>query len=257
MAAELTLSTGTLLGFLVTLVRVSGVFVFVPLPGIRTGGMEAARVMLSLSVRVALFPQWPRVAGEGSIGLLLLWLLSEAAMGIGIGLTVAFVTEAVSMAAQVMGLQAGYAYASTIDPATQADSGILVIFAQLASGLMFFTLGMDREVLRIFARSLEVLPAGSILLSRGAGEHLLSLGALMFSTGLRLALPVVAVLVLVDVSLALLGRINSQLQLLTVAFPIKMMVGLFVLSWVAMLLPVLFRAEAATTFAAIRNLAGR
>jgi flagellar biosynthetic protein FliR len=79
----------------------------------------------------------------------------------------------------------------------------------------------------------------------------------MFSTGLRLALPVVAILVLVDVSLALLGRINSQLQLLTVAFPIKMMVGLFVLSWVAMLLPTLFRTDAAITLAAIRNLAGR
>src|SRR5664279_1854191 len=237
MVGSLALNTSSLLGFLLTLARVAGAFVFVPMPGLRSG-FDLARTALTVGITIALFAQWPPVPADTPIGLIAGWLIAEAGFGIGIGLAVAFVTEAFGVGAQIMGLQAGYAYASTIDPNTQADSGILVIFAQLASGLMFFTLGMDREVVRIFARSMEVLPAGSILLSRGAAEHLLSLGSLMFSTGLRLALPVVAVLVLVDVSLALLGRINSQLQLLTVAFPIKMMVGLFVLSWVAMLLPV-------------------
>ena len=47
------------------------------------------------------------------------------------------------------------------------------------------------------------------------------LGATLFSVGMRLALPVVALLVMVDVALALLGRINAQLQLLTLAFPAK------------------------------------
>jgi flagellar biosynthetic protein FliR len=256
MGGSLALTTSTLLGFLLTLARVAGAFIFVPMPGLRTG-FDLARTALTVSITIALFAQWPQVPADTSIGVVAGWLIAEAGFGVGIGLAVAFVTEAFGVGAQIMGLQAGYAYASTIDPSTQADSGILVIFAQLTSGLLFFTLGLDREVLRIFAHSMEVMPAGSILMSRSAGEHLLSLGALMFSTGLRLAMPVVAVLVLVDVSLALLGRINSQLQLLTVAFPIKMMVGLFVLSWVALLLPTLFRAEAATTLAAIRNLAGR
>jgi flagellar biosynthetic protein FliR len=256
MGGSLVLTTSTLLGFLLTLARVAGAFIFVPMPGLRTG-FDLARTVLTVSITIALFAQWPQVPADTSIGVVAAWMVGEAGLGIGIGLAVAFVTEAFGVGAQIMGLQAGYAYASTIDPSTQADSGILVIFAQLASGLLFFTLGLDREVLRIFAHSLEVMPPGSILISRGAGEHLLSLGATMFSTGLRLALPVVAILVLVDVSLALLGRINSQLQLLTVAFPIKMMVGLFVLSWVALLLPTLFRIDAAITLAAIRNLAGR
>ena len=257
MPGNVTLSAGALYGFLLVLARVGGSLIFVPLPGVKSAP-EPARIALALGFTLALYTQWPVVRADTvTVAALAGWALAESAVGLAIGVSVAIALEAFTLAAQVLGLQAGYAYASTIDPSTQADSGILVIFAQLASGLMFFTLGMDREVVRIFARSMEVLPAGSILISRGAGEHLLSLGSLMFSTGLRLALPVVAVLVLVDVSLALLGRINSQLQLLTVAFPIKMMVGLFVLSWVALLLPTLFRAEAATTLAAIRNLAGR
>ena len=82
-------------------------------------------------------------------------MLLEAALGVGIGLAVAFATEAFSVGAQMMGLQAGYSFASTVDPNTQADSPVLVVFAQLAAGLLFFAMGLDREVLRIFARSLE------------------------------------------------------------------------------------------------------
>ena len=59
--------------------------------------------------------------------------------------------------------------------------------------------------------------------------------------GVRLALPVVALLVMVDVALALLGRLNSQLQLLTLAFPAKMLAALLMLSWIAAVFPRLMR----------------
>ena len=253
MHAELQLSTATLLGFLVTLARIGGVFVFLPLPGMKSG-TEMARIVLSVSVTMALFPHWPRVSAEGSAGLLAMWMFSEAALGIGIGLAVAFVTEALLVAAQTLSLQAGYGFASMVDPNTQADSGILVIFAQLAAGLLFFSAGLDREVLRIFARSLDVMPAGSFVLSRGMGERLLANGAAMFSTGVRLAMPVVAVLAMVDISLALLGRVNAQLQLLTIAFPIKMMLALTVFSWILVLLPAVMRNDMNVALTAAKGL---
>jgi flagellar biosynthetic protein FliR len=256
MGGELVLSTATLLGFLVTLARVSGVFVFVPLPGL-TSGFAIARTLLTLSMTVALYPYWPHVPADLSAGLLTVWMLSEAALGIGIGLTVAFVTESFNVAAQVMGLQAGYAYASTVDPNTQADSTVLVLLVQLAAGLLFFTMGLDREVIRIFVRSMEVAPPGSFVLSPGLGRQVLSMGSAMFSTGVRLALPVVAILLLVDISLALLGRVNSQLQLLTIAFPVKMMVGLAVIGWLMLLLPTLLRSGSAAAFSMSRMLLAR
>jgi flagellar biosynthetic protein FliR len=253
MRGELVLSTSTLFGFLLTLTRVSGVFVFVPLPGLKTG-FEMARVVLSFVLTMSLFPYWPQVQAGSSMGLLAVWVLSEAALGIGIGLAVAFVTEAFGVAAQMMGLQAGYAYASTIDPTTQADSSVLVIFSQLAVGLLFFATGLDRQVLRIFAGSLTAVPAGSFLLTRGMVEHLLSMGANMFSTGIRLALPVVAVLTMVDISLALLGRINAQLQLLTVAFPIKMLLTLSILGWILLVMPTIMRSEISITLSGAKAL---
>ncbi len=253
MHGELVLSTATLLGFLATLARVAGVFVFVPLPGLHDG-FNLARILLSLSITVALFPFWPHITAEVTAGLLAVWMISEAALGIGIGLAVAFITEGLNLAAQIMGLQAGYAYASTIDPTTQADSSILVIFSQLAGSLLFFAMGLDREIIRIFARSLEVIPPGSFVLSGAMGRQLLSMAGGMFSTGIRLALPVVAILLLVDISLALLGRVNAQLQLLTIAFPVKMLVALAIFGWLLLLIPVFLRSGGEAAFSMGRAL---
>jgi flagellar biosynthesis protein FliR len=256
MHGELALQTTTILGFLLTLARVSGIFVFVPLPGLRSG-FDLARVVLSVTMTLALFPYWPRPDATGWLGLLPLWMLTEAALGIGIGLAVGFVVESFGVAAQVMGLPAGYANASTIDPKTSADSSVLVVFSQLAAGLVFLATGLDREVLRVFAGSLVSTPAGSFILSRSAAERLLEAASVMFSTGVRLALPIVAVLIMIDVSLALLGRINAQLQLITVAFPIKMMVALTILGWLLLLVPTIMRNDLGITMSAAKGLLSR
>src|SRR5579872_2929542 len=132
MGGSLTLSISTLLGFLLTLVRVSGVFIFLPIPGV-TAIVSPARVMFALALTVALFPLWPHVTANPSIGLFIMWLLLEAALGVGIGLAVSFLMESFSLGAQMLGLQAGYSFAQTVDPNTQADSGVLMVFAQIAS----------------------------------------------------------------------------------------------------------------------------
>ncbi len=256
MHGELTFSVPVFVAFLLTLVRVSGVFVFVPIPGI-SSSLAPARVILSIGITIALYSHWPVVSGIPSIESFVAWIILEAALGVGTGLAVAFVMEAFGVGAQVMGLQAGYAFASTVDPNTQADSTVLVVLSQVSAGLLFFAMGMDHEVLRILARSLEVHPAGSFTLARGAAEQMLLIGSTMFSTGLRLAMPMIAILVMLDISLALLGRVNSQLQLLHISFPVKMVVALGLLGSLVMMYPTLFRLTAVSTFAAARGLIAR
>lgn len=256
MPANLTLSVGMLYGFLLVLARVGGALVFVPLPGVR-GVLEPARAALAVGFTMALASRWPAVSGpQVGLGALLAWVAAEAALGLAIGVAVAIVLEAFVLAAQVLGLQAGYAYASTVDPNTEADSGVLLVFAQLLAGMLFFALGLDREVLRLFGDSLERIPPGSFTPGPHAAEALVRLGASLFTYGLRLAMPVVGLLVMVDVALALLGRLNSQLQLLTLAFPAKMLIALLVLSWVAALFPRIMIQLSGVSRGALRQVLG-
>ena len=254
MPNDLTLSFASLLSFLLVLTRIAGCFIFVPMPGVRHAA-EAPKIVLALVVTLSLAPYWPAPpAPNPGIFQMTGWIFAEAALGITFGLTVAFLMEAFTLAAQIYGLQAGYSYASTIDPMSQADSTILQIFTQLFTGLLFFAIGADRLLIRAFAASLDSIPLGAFIPNQTAMAMIQKLGAAMLSTGLRVAMPLIAILLLVDISLALLGRLNSQLQLMTVAFPAKMAVALVALAGLAVAIPAVFEKSAMQSFRALEAL---
>ncbi len=255
MSSDATFPLAALLGFLFVLARVAGIFIFVPLPGIRKG-MDMARIVLSLGFTLALYPVWPAVTTEAPLGTMAFGLVAEAALGVTIGLTVAFLQEAFLVGTQMIAMQAGFAYASMINPSTETDTSVLLVFAELTAGMLFFALGLDREVMRGLAASLETWPPGSFVISRPMAGSVTALGSVMFSTGVRLAFPVLALLTLVDFALALLGRLQPKMQLLMLAFPAKMLAALAVLAWVAVLMPRLFGGAAAHMLGVMRAVVG-
>ncbi len=254
MPASLSINLSTLYGFLLVLARVAGAFVFVPIPGIKDTP-QSARIVMAVALTMALYAKWPAVdAAAMGIGRTAGFAVSEAAFGVTVGLAVAFLTEALMFGAQVVSTQAGFAYASTVDPTTQADSSVLAVFAQLGAGLLFFAAGLDREILKVFARSLETSPPGAFTVSPAMAASVIRIGGDALSTGVRLALPVMALLVLIDLSLALLGRLNAQLQLLSMAFPAKMMTALALLAWMTAVYPRIYAAFAARIWPTVLEL---
>lgn len=254
MHTELSLSLAGLYGFLLVLARVSGVLAITPIPGL-SAGPDAARIVLALALTVALFPAWPSPpAGEFAPGRLLGWIGAEAAFGLTVGVAIAFLLEGIQLAAQIIGLQAGYSFASTVDPNTQADTTTLQMMSQLFAGSLFFAFGFDRQVVHVLAKSLESVPSGAYSLSGPAVEAVTRLGAAIFSTGLQLALPVLALLILLDLAFAALGRLHAQLQLLSLSFAVKMLVGVAFLSVVLRLYPGVFERTGGATFAVLARL---
>src|SRR6202162_1182104 len=254
MHVDLTLNFSRLYGFLLVLARVSGVIVMVPIPGV-AAGPSLSRILLALALTIALFPVWPAPAVEGPVvGSLLGWIAAEAAFGLTVGVAVAFLLEGVQMAAQVIGLQAGYSYASTVNPDTQADTTTLQLLSQLFAGSLFFAFGFDRQVIRIMAKSLESVPSGSYALSGTAAEAIMRLGSGIFSTGLQMAIPVLSLMLLLEIAFGVLGRLHSQLQLLGFSFGVKMLVGMAFLSGVVKFYPAIFEKAGAATLAIVLRL---
>ena len=68
------------------------------------------------------------------------------------------------------------------------------------AGLLFFALGLHHAVIRAFATSLQTHPAGSWALGPGIIEPVIRLFQVMLSTGLRLAMPVIVSMVLIDIA---------------------------------------------------------
>ena len=129
---------------------------------------------------------------------------------------------AFQIAAQMVSLQAGLAFASTVDPASGADSTVLLTTAQIFASLLFFTSGADRLLVKALADSFLLLPPESFTLNHHWADAIIHFSASIFGTGLRLASPIVVLLLLIDSVLAVLGRVQAQLPLITVAIPVKL-----------------------------------
>jgi len=250
-ALTIPIAQPTLIGFIYTLSRVGSAFSLVPMPGFRAGS-AAPRVVLILAITLALAPRWPTGARELSFW----WLAGEVAFGATVGATMAWLVEAFTMGMQLLGLQAGYSYASTIDPSTQADSAVLQLMAQLGAGLLLFEVGLDREIVRVFAASLDRFPPGEWKLTEAIASNWIRWTASMITLSLRLALPVVAWLLMLDLVLALFGRLQAQLQLLSLAFPAKMLSALLLMAGSISWFPELFSQAAGSTVTQLWTLVG-
>jgi flagellar biosynthetic protein FliR len=229
------------------------VFFFLPLP-VRDAVPAMARAAFSVAATLALFPNWPQVDPRvATTGLFAVWLAGEAAFGLAAGLLVGFLAESLTLGAQLLGLQAGYGYASVIDPTTQADSDVLQVMARLTGGLLFFTFGLDGQILRALALSLQLHPPGQFVLTRALVNTVFALGANVFALGLRIAFPVLGLLMLCEIALALVARLNNALQLSHTSAPLKMLLTLLALTAVLKIVPGLYVAYAGQLFSALRH----
>lgn len=230
MRGEPLLSYAAMFGFLFTLARVSCVFAFLPLAAFRATE-DRAKIVLALGFTVLLFPEWNTPhAARPEVGALVAGVAGEAALGLAIGMAVAIVLEIFQVAAQIVSVQAGFGLASTIDPASGADSTVLLTIAQITAGLLFFATGADRLLVRALADSMRICPPGSFRPDSSMAGGLARFAAGVFSAGLRLAAPVVTLLLLADATLAVLGRIQSQIHLVSLTIPVKLAIAMFAIA---------------------------
>ena len=247
MHTEVSIHFAVLYGFMIVLARVSGFLLFVPLPGLNAGP-TASRTVLALALTACLLPLGPAVKSDVSSSELVFWVAVEFVLGLATGVCLAFLLESFQIAVQAIGLQAGFSYASTIDPSTQADTAVLQTILQLFTGVLFLQMGLHLQLLKLLTIGLGVVPDGAAIVRAVNPEAVLRLGTLMFSTGLRLAMPVMGSLLLVDLAFALLSKVHSQLQLLSFSFSVKMLAGLGLCAASLTVCPTLLGGAATRTF---------
>lgn len=212
-------------GFVLTLMRVGCALFLLPLPGFKDAA-TVVRIVLVVSITFCLFPSWPVLSGNVfSGGQFLLALLAESAAGLVLGLAIAILHDAFQLAAQAISVQTSFSMASIADPSSKADTGVFLFFIQLTTGLLFFTFGVYRDLLRLLARSFDIFPLDTNALQQASVQTVIHLAGMMFVTGFKLGLPIVFLLMLVDVAVALLSRLHAQLQLTSLTYPAKIVLS--------------------------------
>jgi flagellar biosynthetic protein FliR len=153
--------------------------------------------------------------------------VSETLIGFAIGLGVALLVGAAETAGDVMAVQMGLSGASLLDPLDTTQAPTLGTFTRLFATTILLSLNFHTVMLGALADSAERFPVGAPVSLQGGTLAILQLGSTLFVLGVRFAAPVIVAVMIANVALAVLGRAAPQLNILTVAFPLQITIGLF------------------------------
>jgi flagellar biosynthesis protein FliR len=210
------------------LVRVSGMLVFAPFFSSTALPMRAkAALVLTISYLLA-----PLVAGlpnaHAEIGFAA--LIGELAVGLVYGLTLALVQEMLLFAGQIAGVQFSFSLVNLLDPSTHIETPLLGDLFQLMGTLVVLAAGLDRILLASLVRSFHAVPLGTYAMAPASGLAIVRAAGGIFLAGVELAAPVLAGTMLVEIAIALLGRLSPQLPVMSLTVPVKTLTGFAILA---------------------------
>ncbi|MDX1705767.1 flagellar biosynthetic protein FliR [Pseudidiomarina sp.] len=156
-------------------------------------------------------------------------IVEQLLIGVAIGLVMQVVFAAIQAAGEFIGLQMGLAFATFFSPDSGANTMILSRLFYVFSMLMFLAIDGHLLLLEVLARSFIMLPIGTIGMNADAFELIARFGAVIFSAGILLALPVFGALLIVNLTLGILNRSAPQLTVFSIGFPMSLTLGLVLL----------------------------
>ncbi|MBC7563850.1 MAG: flagellar biosynthetic protein FliR [Gemmatimonadaceae bacterium] len=224
--------------FILLVARIGGLVLIAPIFAAKAVPMKL-RTALLVIFSLVLLPV-ARAHAEVAPVLTPLTMLSETIIGFGLGLGSAIVIAGASAAGDMVSVQMGLAGASVLDPMTNIQVPVMGQFMTAFATLLLFASGGHLVMLSGLGDSLDVLPIGSVP-DLGAGLLAMSkLGGQVLMFGVMFSAPVMAATMLTNVALAILTRAAPQLQIITVAFPLQIMAGLFTMAAALSLISVWF-----------------
>jgi flagellar biosynthesis protein FliR len=218
------------------LTRILGLIAASPLFG-NVSVPVSVKVGLGVMLAAIIAPTIPALPGADPMSMAgLLILLREMLIGLGMGFAMRIVFAAIEMAGEVGSLTMGLGFATFFDPMSSGRSSAVSQFLALIATMAFLASNAHLALLSALAESFVAMPVSTVPMAAGAPLELARWGAMIFSAGLQLSLPIVAALLITNVALGILTRAAPQLNIFGIGFPVTLGVGLLVLS---LLLPYL------------------
>ena len=156
----------------------------------------------------------------------ILAVLQQVLIGLSLGFAVRIVFAAVEFAGEIIGLQMGLNFAGFFNPMTGGDSTAVSRFFGTAVAWLFIVSGGHLLVIAAVVQSFTAFPVGAEPFAFLRAVEPQRWGAEIFSLGLWIALPLVAMLLFTNLVLGIISRVAQQMNIFAIGFPITLGVGL-------------------------------
>ncbi|GMW06316.1 MAG: flagellar biosynthetic protein FliR [Gammaproteobacteria bacterium] len=233
--------------------RVSGMVMMAPVFGAMFVPPRL-RILITLVLSFAMLPVMGAMPSYSPLSVEgVLAVAQELLVGVAIGFLLKIAVEAAVLGGQIVSSGTGLSFAMVVDP--QAGGiPLLGRFYLIIATLLMLAADAHLQLIELLAASFSLLPIGSGGLGAADAHQVADFAGIMFVGALKLALPSVVALLMVNVAFGVISRAAPTLNLFAVGFPVTLLMGFLI-----MLLDigghgVIWNAQFAETFAAISRL---
>ena len=163
-------------------------------------------------------------------------IIKEAVVGLLIGLGAMMCMHMVTMAGRLIDMEIGLSAASLMDPTFRDSATITGVFYKFIFTALIITTGTYQYILKAIMQTYELIPIGGVHPAMGSLlETITSFMGQYFLISFQIALPVFAVILTMNVVLAVLAKVAPQMNLFAVGMQIKILAGLavvYIAMWV-------------------------
>lgn len=230
--------------FFITFIRISGMFLTLPLFSDKLISTPI-KLTIALLLTLALSPIVSQYIPlqPTNVSVLALVIITELAIGILMGISARFFIYAVNIAGDFMSTLMGLQSSSMFDPSTGTNSTTLSKMLTLMALAAFLALDLHLYVIKAFIESYSIIPYNYNIDLGELSFAIISLVSKITILGIKIASPVVITNFLINIALGILNRLVPQVQVFFISMPLTMLVGVFILVLTVSSMIILFTEE--------------
>lgn len=222
--------------WLLVFFRFTGIFILAPMFG--SASIPARiRIMLALTLSICVYPmllspERPSLALIQPViaNGLPLWSLGgavgmELIIGVVIGYGAMLPIMGLQIAGNIADQQMGMGLGGLFNPELDEQGGIVSEFFFIIAIMIFVIIGGHRVLLNTLVGSFNDVPLGGFTPDGRMLDMIVALLASMFDLGLRVAAPLLCLVFLETLALGFIARTVPQLNILSIGFPLRILVG--------------------------------
>ncbi|MEH0019893.1 MAG: flagellar biosynthetic protein FliR [Desulfobacter sp.] len=155
-----------------------------------------------------------------------LMIAGEILVGLTLGICLRMFFAGVQLAGQVIGFQIGFAMINVMDPQTGSNVSIMDQLGYWVCLIIFLVLNGHHIVIMSLIDSFDIVPIGGFVMHPALAAKIIEIGGGIFVAAIKISAPVIGALTFVNVGFGLISKFSPQMNVMIVAFPVKIIVGL-------------------------------
>ncbi len=209
--------------------RIAAMLMAMPLIGTKTVPKQV-RLGFALVLTLIIAPLVPDLPQVDPLSIeAVLIVFQQVLIGVAMGFVLQLVFAVFLVAAQVISMQMGLGFAMMIDPQSGTSVPVLGQLFSIVVTLMFLSLDGHLLFIEMLANSFHTLPISTSGITSN-GFWLIALwGREVFSGAVLVALPAIAALLFVTLTLGVMTRAAPQFNIFAVGIPISLIWGMMII----------------------------